>query len=208
LDKFVIFDLDGTLLDSAVACTNAVNSTREMLNLEPNLTVEFVVKVINDPNSNSLKELFLREEIDESLYQIFIREFMANYEKYAVLYDGVRELLAELKRRNYKIALASNSPEFALEKILNFTQISHFFDCFYGASSQIPAKPDPKMLNLIAQNASKCVFLGDSWKDKLAAQNAQIPYIHVTWGFGSEIEGQICAQNPNAALLEIIKILD
>ena len=62
----------------------------------------------------------------------------------------------------------------------------HFFDEVIGAGKDIPQKPDPTMLHIACErtNAKKAMFVGDSMKDELAAKNAKMAYLQVSWGFG------------------------
>ncbi|WP_169753439.1 HAD-IA family hydrolase [Campylobacter mucosalis] len=183
--KAVIFDMDGTIIDSSVAIERTINDIRAELKLEP-LSSDFIIKAINEPGRNLALDLYNMQNPTAKLRDNFEENFKINYAKYAKAYNGIEELLKKCLDSGFSVALASNAPQNTLEDILKKCEIFKYFDFIVGASSEIPQKPDPKMLLICTQklSASKAIFVGDSLKDELAAKNANMPYIQVTWGFG------------------------
>lgn len=206
--KLVIFDMDGTLVDSAKAITKTINETRKELGLDSNLESDFIIKIINDPDKKYIKEFYPGIIPTKELMLRFEELFRQNYAKYATLYNDIYELLKKLKDENFIITLASNAPKISLEKILKKLEIFDFFDYIIGSSKEIPKKPDPTMLiNIInhyfENNKSfKAIFIGDSLKDKNAASNAKIEYLHANWGFGKGLMDG--ANSPKDALKFIL----
>ena len=169
--KTVIFDMDGTLLDSSRAIEVSVNNTRrELYGLAP-IQRDFIVRTINDPSKNAFLEFYGKTKASAEELAFFEKEFVKNYHEFAVLYEGIDELLRHCKRSGYFIALASNAPAYTLQEILRKTGSRELFDLVVGADEHTPSKPDPAMLlRTIARSPhKKAIFLGDSKKDELAA---------------------------------------
>lgn len=206
--NLVIFDMDGTLVDSGKAITSTINTTRKELNLKPNLESDFIVKIINDPTKNYIKEFYPGIEPSQKLMDRFEVLFRQNYEKYATIYDGIKHLLEKLKKENIAIGLASNAPNKSLEKILKKLEIFEYFDYIIGFDEENPKKPDPTMLIKIINHHSKnnkffkTIFIGDSLKDKAASSNAKMQYLHANWGFGKGLMQGV--DTPDEALNSIL----
>ena len=169
--KTVIFDMDGTLLDSSRAIEVSINNTRrELYGLAP-IQRDFIVRTINDPSKNAFLEFYGKTEASAEELAFFEKEFVKNYHEFAVLYEGIDELLRHCKRSGYFVALASNAPAYTLQEILRKTGSRELFDLVVGADEHTPSKPDPAMLlRTIAHSPhKKAIFLGDSKKDELAA---------------------------------------
>ncbi|MCI6988273.1 MAG: HAD family hydrolase [Campylobacter sp.] len=203
-----IFDMDGTVIDSKEAITVTVNNFRKLINLSE-LSGDVIVKIVNDPNLNSVFELYSVQSLSQNELIKFEKTFKENYAKFARVYDGVDWLLNSCKSAGYKLALASNAPDETLEAILRKNGIFEIFDFIIGSSDLIPKKPDPTMLYKVLENfnSSKAVFVGDSKKDELAAINARMPYLQVWWGFGDGINSPHIAKNPKEAFEKISQIL-
>lgn len=169
--KTVIFDMDGTLLDSSRAIEISVNNTRrELYGLAP-IQRDFIVRTINDPSKNAFLEFYGKTEASAEELAFFEKEFVKNYHEFAVLYDGIDGLLRHCKRSGYFVALASNAPAYTLQEILRKTGSRELFDLVVGADEHTPSKPDPAMLlrTIALSPHKKAIFLGDSKKDELAA---------------------------------------
>lgn len=206
--NLVIFDMDGTLVDSGKAITSTINTTRKELDLKPNLESDFIVKIINDPTKNYIKEFYPSIAPSQKLMDRFEVLFRQNYEKYATIYGDIKHLLEKLKKENIAIALASNAPSKSLEKILKKLEIFEYFDYIIGFDEENPKKPDSTMLIKIINHHSKnnksfkTIFIGDSLKDKAASSNAKIQYLHANWGFGKGLMQGV--DTPNEALNSIL----
>ncbi|CZE48315.1 HAD family hydrolase [Campylobacter geochelonis] len=203
--RVVIFDMDGTLINSAKAIEITINTTRKKLGLTPDLSSEFIVKTINDPSKNYAVEFYGLTNVAPELKMEFEKEFIKNYALYARLYDGVKELLEKLHQNGYFIALASNAPTVSLKAILEKNKVLELFDSVVGADKNTPQKPDPTMLFNVLKEASKirpvkyACFVGDSIKDEKAATNANIPYLQVTWGFAEASTSFLSASSTKEA---------
>ncbi|QOR00465.1 HAD family hydrolase [Campylobacter sp. 2014D-0216] len=179
----VIFDMDGTLIDSAKAIVCAVNEIRADLNLEP-LKRDFILDTINTPGQNYAKIFYGVDTYSHTSFKEgYEKYFIKHYDQSVVLFDGVVEVLDFCKKNGCYLAIATNAPQESLVPILKKQNILSYFDKILGVSYGIEAKPDPMMLRLIADEAkyNKSLFIGDSLKDRLCAKNANVDYIHIAW---------------------------
>ncbi|MDD3506710.1 MAG: HAD family hydrolase [Sulfurimonas sp.] len=204
--KVVIFDMDGTLLDSKKDITISANYVREKhYNLEP-LSEEYVVEVINMEVRN-LAMLFYETEV----YHPKDRElFESHYEiqctKNVYLYEGIEEMLKKLVEADIKISVATNAPtQFAL-RMLEHLKVKPLFDVIIGADMVCESKPSPEMLNYVLNHygydakSHKALMVGDNSKDILSAASAQIDSIFATWGFSPKGNAKIIIKKPSEIL--------
>jgi len=190
--KVVIFDMDGTLLDSKKDITISINYVREKHYLLEPLSENYIVDTINSEARN-LSQLFYGTEIYESKDR---EVFEMHYEKQCVenlyLYDGIYETLHNLLACGIKISVATNAPTKFAKRMLEHLQIAHLFDVIIGADKVVASKPDPQMLNEILNHYNfdrknhKAWMVGDNSKDMLSAQNAGIESMFATWGFSPD----------------------
>lgn len=187
----VIFDMDGTLLDSENAICEAVNAIRADKGL-PALSHKDIKHAIHTPNLNCAKIFYEIDNFPHKSYKVGFESYFDKYYQSAVLFEGVREMLQTCKERNYFLALASNAPQHALKPILQRHELVGYFDAVIGTDSKIESKPSPMMIHLILQNApfAKSVFVGNCLKDEGAAQNAGIPYLQAKWNENASKENE------------------
>ena len=179
----VFFDMDGTLIDSANAISSAVNEIRAELKLSP-MKREDIMRIINTPQIDWAKELYEMKNFNHSSFKDgFEKYFIKHYQQSVVLFEGIKEILDFLKEQKCYLAIATNAPQSSLTQILNKHNILPYFDKILGVSVGIEPKPSPMMLHLLKEEAlyQTSLFIGDSAKDKEAAQRADIPYYHAKW---------------------------
>lgn len=192
--KTIIFDMDGTIIDSKKAIIDTVNGIRADLNLKP-LDDEFILRSINNPKINLAYEFYGLNNPTQKDIDRFDTDYVANYIKSAVPYKGMGEVLKNCKDSGYFVALATNAPTKRLEEILDKNNILEFFDALYCVDNS-PKKPDPTMLIKAIDKGKnpKNIFVGDSEGDYLAYKNAiklgkDLKYLNVVWGFEPPRDG-------------------
>lgn len=189
----IIFDLDGTLLntidDLGHACNHALTQSgfpTHAIEEYPALVGNGVKKLIR----RSLPENERTEENVERVYTAFIPYYDAHNADYTRPYDGIMELLQTLKKRGHTLAVASNKYQAATEKIVN-QLFPGIFEVILGEREGIDRKPDPQIVYDIFQatrttpNALATLYVGDSLVDMETAKNANVPFVACSWGFVS-----------------------
>jgi phosphoglycolate phosphatase len=205
----VIFDMDGTLIDSQHDITVSINHVRRTNHgLEP-LTSDFVVEAINRDQRN-LAKLFYNTELYEDRDRII---FEAHYHKQctesAVLYDGVKELIEVLNGRGVKMGVATNAPSQFANRMLEHVGVADYFERIVGADMVALPKPDPEMLQVTLEHCryksgvDMAYMVGDNSKDMEAAFRAGVTSVFATWGFSPQGHGDHILSTPKA-LLDII----
>ena len=196
--KLIIFDLDGTLIDSAPSLTNALNLMLKKINKQ-SVSEDRVREWIGEGASKLVaRAIFNKKDVKEEeliktkeALNIFLDCYQKNLTKNLKLYSGVKEGLEQLSI-NYKLAIATNKPHQFLDEILNYLKIKKFFSEVLGAKDNLEKKPSGKMLLKIVKslqiNPSSAIMVGDSKSDLLAASNANIESIFVTYGYNQNLD--------------------
>ena len=195
----IIFDLDGTLLntidDLGYACNYALEQTGY-----PTFPIEdYPAKVGNGINNLIRRALPESERTEENILRVrahFVPYYNEHNCDYTRPYEGIPELLAVLKAQGYQLAVASNKYQAATEKIVN-----HFFpdifDVILGEREGVERKPNPQIVYDILSTLnyplddfsqlstlnSPLIYIGDSLVDFETACNAHVPFVACSWGF-------------------------
>ncbi len=212
--KAVMFDLDGTLVDSIPDLSEAVNFAISKYGYSKRKKEEFNVFV-----GNGFEELLLRamnHNVEEETFEKVKKDFLAYYDVHycdsTVAYDGIAELISALREKGIKTAVVTNKNDDITRVILK-KYFGDVFDVIHGKSDDIPAKPDPtgalltiKELGVAAQ---ECIFMGDSGIDMLTGVRCGAVAVGETWGYRDEDElrengAQYIIHQP-LQLLEIIQ---
>lgn len=188
----VIFDLDGTLLDTLDDLTDAVNHALLRFSI-PTRSKEEIRSFVGNGIVNLLKRAIGAD--DHSRFAEILAEFRGFYDTHCKdktrEYDGVTPLLRELKARGVQTAVVSNKADFAVQKLAK----EYFPDLLSVAVGEneaagIKKKPAPDSLlavmNTLGAHAKTTVYVGDSDVDIQTAQNAGVDCISVSWGFKDE----------------------
>lgn len=213
--KLAIFDLDGTLLDTLDDLTDSVNHGLEALGLSTRTTGEIRSFIGN--GSKMLISRAVPEGTDEATTNAVFDTYSEYYKTHGDIktkpYDGIMDMLHELKKRGVRLALLSNKPDFAVQ-ILDKRYFDGIFDFAAGERAGIPRKPAPdaifKLLEDLGFESAEAVYIGDSDVDIEVADNAGMNCISVCWGFQDRAHlekcGAKCIVSSAAELLaEIIK---
>lgn len=192
-NKYFLFDLDGTLTDPAIGITNSVMHALEKYNIRVKDRSE-LYPFIGPPLTDSFRKYFGFTEEQANQAVVYYREYFRDTGIFEnKVYDGIPELLAELKKRGCKIALATSKPyEFAV-RILKHFQLYDYFD-FFGAATmdgRITKKADviAELLRELGNaDKSEMLMIGDRDQDIAGAKANGLRSAGVLWGYGSEEE--------------------
>ena len=187
LVKSIIFDMDGTLLDSSYALTCSVNFVREKLGLEP-LEKETLEYYINKPDQDMPMIFYgTREYIDEHR-EMFREHYLENANLHVEPYEGVYDLLEFLRSKDIVLSIATNASDYFAVNMLKHAKMLDYFRYIVGSNCVQNSKPNPDMIDLICDKTdipkNGTILIGDSVKDELAAKNADVDFLFANWGYG------------------------
>lgn len=210
----VIFDLDGTLLNTLGDLRAATNHALEVRGLPPHSMEEirqFIGNGIRLLICRAMPEGTPEAEIDAALND-FKAYYAAHIHDRTVPYDGIPQLLTALRKRGIQVAVLSNKIDSASQQL-----IEYFFpgktDVVFGEHVGVPRKPDPTSCRMVMQQLGvqpeQVLYVGDSGTDMQTAKNAGLYAVGVTWGFRSkevllEYGADVLVHRPE----QILQILD
>lgn len=190
--KTLIFDLDGTILDTLQDLKNAVNHGLNFYNL-PEKDLEFVRKAIGNGTTVLIKRCTpssLNDDERLKVFNVFKAYYLEHYADYTKPYPGIKELLEKLHDK-VRLAVVSNKDNDLTNKIIR-KEFGNLFDIVQGSYLDHPKKPDPYLINKIIKensiNKEDCLYIGDTNVDKESATNAGLPYLLVNYGYRTKEE--------------------
>lgn len=209
----VIFDLDGTLLDTLEDLTDAVNVALKACDM-PLRTIEDVRCFVG----NGVRNLMIKAVPDgeanprfEEAFSLFKEYYGEHCNDKTGPYDGVLELMAELKKKGYVMAIVSNKIDSAVKE-LNDKYFSEYIQVAIGEREGVQRKPAPDTVLTALQELGKeketAIYIGDSEVDLATARNVGIPCISVLWGFRDKelLEG-LGADNFASIPMDVLRFL-
>lgn len=190
----VVFDLDGTLVDSAGDIAEAVNRTLDGLALPR--VAEATVRSWIGEGVGSLVATALRHagsgHAAAEVMPAFMRHYHACLLRSPQLYDGVLETLQALRARAMPLAICTNKPAALVPPLLHHLGIAGFFAHIVGGDSLPQRKPAAEPLlhaaALLAKTVDQCLMVGDSATDLQAAHNAGMPLVLVRYGYRRDLD--------------------
>jgi len=190
----VLFDLDGTLTDSAQGVINGVLHACEQLGIEPPET-DVIQKFLGPPLSHSFREYAGVEASKITDAVRIYREYYDEIGKYEnKVFDGIPELLTELVNQGKRLAVATSKVDYAAVSILEHFNLDHHFDVIAGAdvSGEFRGTKAGVIAHALEElrmcDGTSVVMIGDREHDIHGAQSHNLPSIGVTWGYGSREE--------------------
>tara|TARA_B100000886_G_scaffold157684_1_gene107476 strand:+ start:270 stop:929 length:660 start_codon:yes stop_codon:yes gene_type:complete len=194
LKKFelIIFDLDGTLVDSAKDIMIANNKTLEKFGYKP-ISFKNVKHIIgqgirvNIIRSLKMQNVKINKKKENEMYDFFFSFYKKNLYVKSKIYGGLNSFLKNLKKQGYKLAVCSNKLEVLTKIVLKKTKLLKYFDFVAGGDTFAHRKPHPSVLNNIIKNfkinKNNVLFIGDSEHDYHSALNSNIKFCLKTKGF-------------------------
>lgn len=212
--KAVLFDLDGTLVNSLEDLADSTNYALSELGFPIHKTDEynyFVGDGIPKLIERALPENARTSETGKKCLDIFMARYKEHYHDKTYAYVGITELLEFLKTKGIKTAVISNKAQEMAEKVVS-KLFGDIFDTVAGKRDGFPAKPDPTLtLQIIKElgvEPNDCAFIGDSGMDMAVAVNAGLLPVGVLWGFRTKYEllknGAAYTVNNPAELIKIL----
>ena len=213
--KAVIFDLDGTLIDSAVDIADSLNIVLENYNLPThsvntykNLIGNGIKQLVND----ALPEQARTAKVKENCIKEMFEHYNANCLNKTQPYDGINEMLTELDSKGIKTAVLSNKADAFTRKMVAELFPKNNFKYVVGVTNETDKKPNPinalRISKDLGVEPQEIIYLGDSGVDMQTAVNAGMYAVGALWGFKSKEEiiengAEVVIKNP----LELLKVL-
>lgn len=198
--RAVVFDLDGTLLDSLPDLAGALNRSLARYSLPP-LSQEKVRPMVGDGSKKLLERGYAAygRQPSEEDFAIYMEDYEAHAADLTTLFDGIPEAVAALEKAGYGLGVCSNKPHEAAERVLRSLGIAHYFSTMIGGDQTEHRKPDPRHLGAVLKamgvRPEDGVMVGDHRNDIATAQGLGAPSIFAAWGYG-EADAPIVAQRP------------
>ncbi|MDR3165096.1 MAG: HAD-IA family hydrolase [Synergistaceae bacterium] len=191
--KAILFDLDGTLLDTIDDIADSANYTLERFGY-PTHPVD-AYRYFVGQGADYLLSAIVPEDARvpwnmSSLKKVYIERYNAHSLDKTRPYDGIVEAVKKLREAGLKLAVISNKPDQATKDTVSSTFPEGLFDFLAGARPDVPLKPDPTIVHIVLDkfgiSPEEAFFAGDTIVDLATAKNARCPSIGVTWGFRPE----------------------
>jgi len=187
----ILFDLDGTLVDSAVEARAILNAMRAERGHGPMEDSRFRPLISYGAGSLIKSALNPRDDDLQGLINEFREKYNALKTPHSSIYPTVVETLSDLKARGVKLGVCTNKPENLCANVLKDTALEHFFECIVAAGPAINPKPHPQPVHLamadLGADVATTVLVGDSTTDQGAARSAGIPFIFFASGYNDGV---------------------
>jgi phosphoglycolate phosphatase len=194
--KLVIFDLDGTLIDSRLDLVHSVNAALRHIG-RPELPDDVIASYVGDGAPILIQRALGGETVDESVIRKGLEFFLSYYREHKLdhttVYPGIADALTTIQKSQNgtprKMAVLSNKPVIPSRAIVEALGLGPFFSQIYGGNSFTTKKPDPegalKLLEESGVQAEQAAIIGDSHVDVRTGRNAGLWTIGVTYGFAT-----------------------
>lgn len=192
--KLIIFDLDGTLLNTSYDIQRVLNDALSAFGY-PQLSLQKTLEYVG----NGAKKLIERavpegsnNALFDKIYNHYANSFAQCDNSLTCLYDGEEHFLNRLKAENIKTAIVTNKPQNATESVYAKLLSRFNFDCVLGQSPDMPLKPDAystlKIIEELKVDKCDCLFVGDGETDVQTAANAGVDCVSVLWGYRTKAQ--------------------
>ena len=206
----IVFDLDGTLIDSSTDLAISMNATREHFELPP-LNPKLIYSYVGNGAPMLIRRAMPagapEDQLDHAL-DFFLKFYRAHALEHTRLYAGVRDVVEQLFARGHRLAVLTNKPRRISFDILAALGLQDRFVQVYGGDSFARKKPDPIGISQLMQDtgtsAAQTIMVGDSAVDVQTARNAGVRSVGVLWGFQPE---SFEADRPDTVVAEPSELL-
>lgn len=213
MKKCIIFDLDGTLIDTSKGIVEAVSYTIEKLGL-PSLTDSQLLSFIGPPVQESFQHNCCLDRYEAQCVTDLYRSYYINNSLlHATLYNGVLQMLDDLKCKNYSLGVATYKRNDCVPTLLQHFGLDVFFSCIKGADQNNKLKKKDLIedaVRSIGADAEQSIYIGDTIHDATAASENAMDFVAVLYGFGFKTESDLrnidhygFVKNPN----EIVSVV-
>jgi phosphoglycolate phosphatase len=203
MSKIVIFDMDGTLINSSRDITLSINHVRLTCYSLPPLKEQFVIDSINAHDRNLASLFYQTNEYESKAKELFESHYYDQCIQNVHTYTEIIDTLSHLSSHGCLMSVATNAPSVFAKRMLTHLGIAEYFGCIIGADDVEQPKPHPQMLELIldyhgydAQN-DQAWMIGDNSKDMQAAKSTNVGTIFAAWGFSDTGKGDYIAFAPS-----------
>jgi len=188
----VVFDLDGTLLDTSEDICDALNAALTAQGLNGYTPVQ-AIRMVGSGVKNLMSRAAAGRECDlDKLYADYMAEYAARLIAKTRPYEGIPRLAERLKAKGYRLGVLSNKPQKDTARLVHTLFEKDLFEQIAGQVEGVPVKPDPAGLNSLLRGfgltKNEVVLIGDSDVDAMTAKNAGVDFIGVTWGYRTKDE--------------------
>lgn len=187
--KAVLFDLDGTLVNSLIDIADSINKVLQERNFPTHsyeVINDFIGSGLRNLVTKALPETHKDEATIESVFQAMMVNYRENCTNKTSAYDGIMELLDQLKSQNIKLAILSNKAD-ELTKKIGQSLFPDYFEIVMGLKSEATKKPNPSAAIQISTDLGclpeEVLYVGDSGIDMQTAKNANMYALGVLWGY-------------------------
>jgi phosphoglycolate phosphatase len=186
----LLFDLDGTLVDTLPDLRSALNEALAERGRPP-LSPSAVMRMIGDGAAALVARALEASRLDAreavSLLPRFLELYEAHSSRFSRPYPKVPETLELLRLRGYRTAVCTNKPQRAAEAVLRGLELARFFDAVAGGDRFAEKKPDPghllRLIALLGGRTERAAMIGDNENDALAARGAAMPVLLMRYGY-------------------------
>ena len=182
----IVFDLDGTLIDSAKDIQWVANTALSKIGVTP-ISYEETVSFIGEGAPLFVKKMISARSVETAQHDFLLEQFLKFYEEavqFSKPYDNVVAVLGMLQA-NHNLGICTNKPFKPALKILRHLKLDHFFKCVTGGDNPLARKPDPRPLLKTSESVGDgpCIYIGDSEVDAETAKRANVPFLLFSEGY-------------------------
>jgi len=188
--KNVIFDLDGTLVNSIGDLADSINKAILKMGYHASFSEEETMALVGSGTdvmiARALNKCGLDQQMKSEVKSHYLEIYQHNNTNFSYAYRGLSDLIKELKKGGIRIFCCTNKPDDIAQNVVNFFY-PNLFDAIVGQKAGMPVKPDPYAVNLLinkyALDKMETLFVGDSDVDVKTGANAGLDVCWVGWGF-------------------------